>query len=89
MVFADRSVRPLQFTPSPGAPPELDAPGEFHITPEVGADRVFRLLPDEVLHLSIEFYPASSIFFPSGAAVRLVPVFNAVSRISSPAPSAE
>jgi len=89
MVFADRSVRPLQFTASSGAPTELDAPAEFHITPEVGADRVFRLLPDEVLHLSIEFDPASSIFFPSGTAVRLVPVFKAVSRTSPPAPNAE
>jgi hypothetical protein len=80
LVFADRSVRPLVFAPS-----EFAAAAEFQVTPEAGTDRVFRVLPGEVIQLSIEFDPASSVFIASNAAVRLVPVFRVVSRTSSPA----
>jgi len=76
MVFADGSVRPLEFE-SVGA--------EFHITPEPGADSVFRLLADEAIHLAIEFDADSSVFFPSNTAVRLIPVFRIVSRSLGPA----
>ena len=79
IVFADRSVRPLEF----------DAPAELHITPERGTNSVFRILPDEVIHLSIEFDAASSIFIAPNAAVRLVPVFRVVSRTSSPPANAQ
>jgi hypothetical protein len=80
IILADRSVRPLQFD---------GAAAEFHITPEQGTDSLFRVLPGEVIHLSIEFDPASSVFFASNDAVRLVPIFRAVSHSSSPPANAE
>jgi hypothetical protein len=80
IVFADSSVRPLQFD---------DAAAEFPIHPEESTDIAFRVLPGEVIHVSIEFDPASSVFFASNAAVRFVPVFRVVTRSSSPAASAE
>jgi hypothetical protein len=78
IVFADRSARPLEFN---GAAPE------FHIPLEHGS--VFRVLPDELIQLSIDFDAASSVYFASNAAVRLVPVFSVLSRrpISSSAAS--
>ncbi len=85
IIFSDRSVRPLQFAPSESSISELDPLAEFHVTSETGADGVFRLLPDEVLHLSIEFDPASSVFFPSNAAIRLIPVFRIVTQTPPPA----
>lgn len=75
IVFADRSVRPLEFD---------GAGAEFHITQERGADNVFRVLPDDVIQLSIEFNAAATVFFASSTAVRLVPVFRVVSRAASP-----
>jgi hypothetical protein len=80
MVFADRSVRPLEFD---------GAVAEFHITQERGTDNIFRVLPHEVVHLSIEFDAASSVFFASNSAVRLVPVFSVVSHTTSSADSAQ
>jgi len=80
IVFADRSVRPLEFAPS-----EFAAAAEFRIAPEHGADSVFLVLPGEVIHLSIEFDAAASVLFTSNAAVRLAPLFRVVSRSSSPA----
>jgi len=80
IVFGDHSVRPLEFD---------GVATEFHITPEHASDNVFRVLPDEVIHLSIEFDPVSSVFVPSNAAVRLAPVFRVVSRSSGPAASAQ
>jgi hypothetical protein len=80
IVFADRSVRPLEFD---------SAVAEFHITQERGTDSVFRVLPDQVIHLSIEFVAASSEFFASNTAVRLVPNFSVVSRNASSADSAQ
>jgi hypothetical protein len=80
IVFADRSVRPLEFD---------SAVAEFHITQDRGADSIFRVLPEQVIHLSIEFSAASSVFFASNAAVRLVPVFSVVSRTASPADSTQ
>jgi uncharacterized protein DUF4382 len=74
IVFADRSVRPLEFG--------SDAP-EFQIAIGQGASNFFRVLPGDVGHLSIEFDPASSVFFASDAAVRLVPVFRVASRSST------
>jgi hypothetical protein len=79
IVFADRSVRPLEFD---------GTVAEFHITQGRGTDSVFRVLPDQVIHLSIEFSATSSVFFASNTAVRLVPVFSVVSRSASPADSA-
>ena len=75
IVFADRSVRPLEFD---------GAVAEFHITQEPGTESVFRVLPNEVIHLSIEFSAASSFFFASSTGVRLVPLFRVVSRTVSP-----
>lgn len=75
IIFADGSVWPLQFE---------DVATEFHVTPEDSTDGVFRVLPGEVIHLSIEFDPASSAFFASNGAVRLVPAFQVISRRSSP-----
>ncbi len=103
IVFADRSVQPLEFTSSKFAaaptrsgplglvatsvrPSASDAAPELHIPLERGAASIFRVLPGEVIHLSIEFDAASSVYFASNAAVRLVPVFRVVSRRSSPAP---
>ena len=81
IVFADRSVRPLEF---PGTA------AEFHITQELGTDSVFRVYPDEVIHLSIEFGAASSFFFPSeDGGVRIVPAFRVVSRSVSPTDNAQ
>jgi len=74
IVFADRSVRPLEFG--------SHAP-EFQIAIGQGAGNFFRVLPDEVVHISIEFDAASSAFFASDAAVRIVPVFRVTSRSST------
>ncbi len=91
IVFADRSMRPLEFAGAPtrSGPLGIDPAPEFLIPLEPGAGSVFRVLPDEVIHLSIEFDAASSVCFASNAAVRLVPVFRVVSRRSSPAPTAQ
>lgn len=78
IVLADRSARPLEFN---GAAPE------FHIPLEDAS--VFRVLPDEVIQLSIDFDATSSAYFASNAAVRLVPVFRVVYRNSSRAPTAQ
>jgi len=74
VVFADRSVRPLEFG--------SDAP-EFQIAIGHGASNFFRVLPGDVVHLSIELDAASSVFFTSDAAVRLVPIFRVTSRSST------
>ncbi len=84
IVFADRSVWPLEFAPS-----EFAAAAEFRIAPEHGADSVFRILPGEVIHLSIDFDAAASVFFTLNAAVHLAAVFRVVSRSSSPAATAQ
>jgi hypothetical protein len=70
------------------APSKFASSAEFHVTQQRGADSVFRILPGELIRLSIEFNPASSVFFPSNAAVRFVPVFRLVFRTSSPPPTA-
>jgi hypothetical protein len=80
IVFADRSVHPLEFD---------GVAAEFHITQERGADDLFRVLPDQVIHLSIEFNAASSVYFPSNTAVRLAPIFSVVSRTASSTDSAQ
>jgi hypothetical protein len=80
IVFADRSVRPLEFD---------GAVAEFHITQERGTDSVFRVLPGQVIYLSIEFGAASSVFFTSNTRVRLVPIFSVVARAASQADSAQ
>lgn len=104
IVFADRSAQPLEFAPSESAGASVrpvgfvpapmrssgfDAAPEFRIPLEPGTGNVFRVLPGEVIQLSIEFDPASSVYFASNAAVRLVPVFRVVYRRSSPAPTAQ
>jgi hypothetical protein len=75
IVFANHSVRPLEFD---------NAVEEFHITMGTGIENIFRVLPNEIIHLAIEFDPASSFFFASNSGVRLVPVFRVVSRTESP-----
>ena len=75
IVFANHSVRPLEFD---------GAIEEFHITPGTGTENIFRVLPNEVIHLAIEFDPASSFFFASNTGAQLVPVFRVVSRAESP-----
>jgi hypothetical protein len=92
IVFADHSARPLEFPSSEFAVPTrsgqsgFDSAPEFRITVEHGSAGLFRILPGEVLHLSIEFDAASFVFFTSDAAVHLVPVFRVVSRRSLPSP---
>jgi hypothetical protein len=83
IVFADRSVRPLEFPPSEFAAASVrqwgfDPAPEFLIPLLQGS--VFRVLPDEVIQLSIDFDIASSVYLASNAAVRLVPVFRVLSR---------
>ncbi len=97
IVFADRSVQPLEFTSSkfaaaparsgpsgfdtgPVEPLEFAAAPELHLPSKPGTGNLFRVLPGEVVQLSIEFDAASSIYFASNAAVRLVPVFRVLSR---------
>src|SRR5713226_4631313 len=83
IVFADRSVRPLEFASS------KFAAAAFGIPPEHGTDSIFRILPGEIIHLSIALDPGSSIFFASNDAVHVAPVFRVASRSSSPAASAQ
>jgi hypothetical protein len=80
IVFASHSVRPLEFD---------DAVEEFHITPGTGTENIFRVLPNEAIHLVIEFDPASSSFFASNSGVRLVPVFRVVSLAESAGENAQ
>jgi hypothetical protein len=80
IVFANHSVRPLEFD---------GAVEEFHITPGTGTENVFRVLPNEVIHLAIEFDSVSSSFFASNTAVRLAPVFRVTSRTESPRENAQ
>jgi hypothetical protein len=76
VVFADGSVRPLEFG---GAAPEVK------ITPQ-SAENLFRVLPDESVRLSIQFDARSSSFFSpntpdnmeASAALQMVPVFRVV-----------
>lgn len=86
IVFADRSARPLEFAgvPARSGPLGFGPASESHIPLEHRAAGVFRVLPGEVIQLSIEFDAASSVYFASNAAVRLFPVFRVVSRPSSP-----
>jgi hypothetical protein len=80
IVFANHSVRPLEFG---------GAVEEFHITPGTGTESVFRVLPNEVIHLAVEFDPASSFFFASNTGVWLVPAFRVASRNESPVENAQ
>jgi hypothetical protein len=80
IVFANHSVQPLEFD---------GGVEEFHITPGSGAEDIFRVLPNEAIHLAIEFDPASSFFFASNTGVRLDPVFRVVSRTESPGENAQ
>jgi hypothetical protein len=80
IVFANHSVQPLEFD---------GAIGEFQITPGSGAENIFRVLPNDAIHLAIEFDPASSFFFASNTGVRLDPVFRVVSRPESPIENAQ
>jgi hypothetical protein len=75
IIFANHSVRPLEFE---------GATEEFHITPETGTENIFRVLPNDAIHLAIEFDPASSFFFASNTGARLVPAFRVASRTESP-----
>jgi hypothetical protein len=76
VVFADGSVRPLEF----GA-----AAQEMKMTPQ-SAENLFRVLPDESVRLSIQFDARSTSFFSpntpdntgASAAVQMVPVFRVV-----------
>lgn len=88
IVLAGGSVRPLQFDSS-DAGFRVTAERATDTTQDQGTASVFRVLPGELIHLSIEFDPASSVFFASNAAVRLVPVFKVVSRSSSPTASTQ
>jgi hypothetical protein len=74
VVFADGSVRPLEFG---GVAPEVK------IMPQ-SAENLFRVLPDESVRLSIQFDARSTSFFSpntpdntrANAAVQMVPVFR-------------
>jgi len=83
IVFADQSVRPLEFASS------KFIAAEFGIPPEHGTDSIFRILPGEIIHLSIAFDPDASIFFASEDIVHVAPVFRVVSRSSSSAAKAD
>jgi hypothetical protein len=80
IVLANNSVRPLEFN---------GAAAEFRITRQLGDDTVLRVLPGQIMNLSIEFDAASSVFFVSSTAVRLIPVFRVVPRPPLSATSAE
>jgi hypothetical protein len=80
IVFADRSLRPLEFD---------GATAEFPVPLEQGRNSGFRVLPDEILQLSIEFDANSSVFFTSNNAVHLIPVFRVAFHTLSLAASAE
>ena len=84
IVFADRSVRPLELASS-----KFVVAAVFGIPPEHGTDSIFRILPGEIIHLSIALDPDSSIFFASNDAVHVAPIFRVVSRCSSSAATAE
>ena len=76
VVFADGSVRPLEFG---------GAAQEIKITPQ-NAENLFRVLPDENVRLSIQFDARSTSFFSpntpdntgASAAVQMVSVFRVV-----------
>jgi hypothetical protein len=67
VVTSDDEIRPLL----------LDGPSsQFQISSDHISGGFFRVLPDSAVNLTIEFNPQSSLFFPAGQAVRLLPAFN-------------
>jgi len=74
IVFADHSISPLDFE---------SVPVKSQSSAEHGNDKLFRVLPGELVHLNIQLDAASSVLFTSNAPVRFVPVFTMTSRTSS------
>lgn len=67
VVTSDGRIRPLVLDRQPS---QLQIPSD-HIT-----GGFFRVLPDAAVNLKIEFNTQSSLLFPTGEALRLVPVFT-------------
>jgi Domain of unknown function (DUF4382) len=71
IVFADRSISPLDFE---------SIPVKSQSSAEHGNDHLFRVLPAELVHLNIQLDAASSVLFTSNAPARFLPVFTVTSR---------
>ena len=55
----------------------LDGPSlQLQIPPDHISGGFFQVLPDAAVNLKIEFNPQSSLFFPAGESVRLLPAFT-------------
>jgi hypothetical protein len=68
VVTTDGRIRPLV----------LDSPSsQFQIPSDHMSGGFFRVLPEATVNLKIEFNTQSSLVFPAGEALRLVPVFTA------------
>jgi len=80
VVTADGRIRALALD---GATPEL------HVSSEHIAGGLFLVLPDGATDLAIEFNAYSSLAWPAGDAVRLVPVFTAAPRAPCQFPGSE
>lgn len=80
VVTSDGGIRPLV----------LDGPSsQFQISSDHISGGFFRVLPDTPLSLKIEFNPQSSLFFPAGQAVRLLPAFTAEPQASCESATAQ
>lgn len=66
IIATDGAMRPLV----------SDNPAELRIPPEGIAGGFFRVLPDDHIHLAIEFEPRASFILPAGDAARLLPTFS-------------
>jgi Domain of unknown function (DUF4382) len=67
VITADGGIRPLVLD-------QLSS--QFQISSEHISGGFVRVLPDTAVNLKIEFNPQTSLFFPTGGAVRLVPAFT-------------
>lgn len=73
VIIADGKIRPLV----------LDGlSSQFQIQSGQIAGGFFRVFPDTATNLKIEFNPQSSLFFPAGETIRMLPAFTAVPQAS-------
>jgi Domain of unknown function (DUF4382) len=74
VITADGGVRPLV----------LDSlSSQFQISSDHISGGFFQVLPDAAVSLIIEFNPQSSLFFPVGESIRMVPAFTVEPQASS------
>ena len=76
---ADGGIQPL-------VPDGLSS--QFQISSDHISGGFFRVLPDATVNLHIEFKPQSSLFFPAGESVRLLPAFTVAPQTASESASA-